>query len=121
VLGRPRHDLLGLAHERSPGSLLCALMPRRGSALDYQFRYPLLMIWLGWCCCCRGSFGCLTASLLRPLMERTLGTEWAAGRRGDRSSHLRRTTATVGALMIGLILRLLDQRPMTGSYQRTRL
>jgi putative ABC transport system permease protein len=112
VLGRPRL-LLGLAMIVAGLAAVRYAPPR--VRLDYQFGYALLMI-----------FGLvlilpklvqLVAGLLRPLMDRLFGTEGLLAVEAMIQSP-RRTTATVGALMIGLSF-VFSTTAYVQSYQRT--
>jgi putative ABC transport system permease protein len=80
------------------GLLCVAFAPLRVS-LDYQFFYPLLMI--AGLILILPKLAELIARLLRPLMDRVFGTEGVLAVESMIQSP-RRTTATVGALMIGL-------------------
>lgn len=112
VLGRPRL-VLGLV--MIVAGLVCVRYAPPRVRLDYQFGYALLMI-----------FGLililpkivqLIAVVLRPLMDRIFGTEGLLAVEAMIQSP-RRTTATVGALMIGLSF-VFSTTAYVQSYQRT--
>lgn len=112
VLGRGRL-LLGLALIAT-GLLCVAFAPLRVS-LDYQFVYPLLM--LSGLILVLPKMAELVARILRPFLDRLFGTEAVLAVESMIQSP-RRTTATVGALMIGLSF-VFSTASYVQSYQRT--
>jgi putative ABC transport system permease protein len=112
VLGRPRL-LTGLALMLA--GLLCVRYAPRRVELDYQFGYALLMI-LG-LILVLPKLAELTARLLRPVMDRLFGTAGVLAVESMVQAP-RRTTATVGALMIGLSF-VFSTAAYVRSYQRT--
>ncbi|NDD62944.1 MAG: ABC transporter permease [Acidobacteria bacterium] len=96
------------------GLLCVAFAPLRVS-LDYQFFYPLLMI--AGLILILPKLAELIARLLRPLMDRVFGTEGVLAVESMIQSP-RRTTATVGALMIGLSF-VFSTASYVRSYQQT--
>ncbi len=112
VLGRGRM-VCGLVLAIA-GLLLVSFAPVR-VGLDYQFVYPLLMI-LG-LVLLLPRISELTARSLRPLMDRCFGSEGLLAVEAIIQSP-RRTSATVGALMIGLSF-VFSTSAYVGSYQQT--
>ncbi|MEY4167693.1 MAG: hypothetical protein RIR52_1517 [Acidobacteriota bacterium] len=96
------------------GLLCVAFAPLRVS-LDYQFAYPLLMI--AGLILILPKLAELVAILLRPVMDRLFGTEGVLAVESMIQSP-RRTTATVGALMIGLSF-VFSTTSYVRSYQQT--
>ena len=112
VLGRGRL-LLGLALITT--GLLCVLFAPLRVSLDYQFAYPLLM--LSGLILILPKLAELVARLLRPIFDRFFGTEAVLAVESLVQSP-RRTTATVGALMIGLSF-VFSTASYVQSYQLT--
>lgn len=112
VLGRGRL-LLGLALIAI--GLLCVLFAPLRVSLDYQFAYPLLMI--SGLILILPKLAELIARLLRPVFDRFFGTEAVLAVESLVQSP-RRTTATVGALMIGLSF-VFSTASYVQSYQLT--
>lgn len=96
------------------GLLCVAFAPLRVS-LDYQFIYPLLMI--AGLILILPKLAELVARLLRPVMDRFFGTEGVLAVESMIQSP-RRTSATVGALMIGLSF-VFSTTSYVRSYQLT--
>jgi putative ABC transport system permease protein len=112
VLGWAR---VGVALALILGGVLCiAYAPLRVS-LDYQFAYPLMII-LG-LVLLLPKFSEGMARVLRPVMDRLFGSEGRLAVEAMIQSP-RRTSATVGALMIGLSF-VFSTTAYVRSYQRT--
>ena len=112
VLGWSR---VGLAVALILGGVLCiAYAPLRVS-LDYQFGYPLMII-LG-LVLLLPKFSEAVARALRPVMDRLFGSEGRLAVEAMIQSP-RRTSATVGALMIGLSF-VFSTTAYVRSYQQT--
>ena len=112
VLGRSR--LLGGLGLMAAGLLCVRYAPRRVE-LDYQFGYALLMI-IG-LILVLPKLAEVTARILRPVMDRCFGTPGVLAVESMVQSP-RRTTATVGALMIGLSF-VFSTAAYVRSYQQT--
>lgn len=112
VLGRPRM-IAGLVLALG-GLLLVRFAPLR-VGVDYQFLYPMLML-VG-LVLLLPRISALTAGLLRPVMERLFGSEGVLAVEAIGQSP-RRTSATVGALMIGLSF-VFSTSAYVSSYQQS--
>ena len=112
VLGNGR---LALGVVLVTAGLLCVAYAPLRVSLDYQFIYPLLMI--AGLILILPKLAELVARLLRPVMDRFFGTEGVLAVESMIQSP-RRTSATVGALMIGLSF-VFSTTSYVRSYQLT--
>lgn len=112
VLGRGR---LALGLVLVATGLVCVAFAPLRVSLDYQFAFPLLMI--AGLILILPKLAEIVAIILRPLLDRIFGTEGVLAVESVTQSP-RRTTATVGALMIGLSF-VFSTASYVRSYQQT--